>query len=67
MALIYDRPRLYICYFENLEPVWRGPYWTLSPDGVCPGQWFCYEVQTEQLQFERITVPWIHSIHARKL
>lgn len=64
--IIYGEANLYISYYENGDLRQKGPFWTISPDGVCPRKWYCYKVQTEQLRFERIIVPWYHTICGKK-
>lgn len=59
-----NQPRIYISYMEDGNHVMRGPFHTVSPDGfdITGQKWQAYQVQTEALEFLRITVPWYHSI-----
>lgn len=57
-------PHIYINYMEDGRHVSRGPYFTVSPDGVDPMKWVAYKVQDATGCFDRITVPYYHSISA---
>ena len=58
------KPCLFISYALDGQTVKRGPYYTASPDGMDPQKWVAYQVQDENFQFLRITVPWYHSLTA---
>lgn len=65
--MIIGKPHLYIVYRNDKdEEVKLGPYYTARTAGFdCISyQWTCYVVQDEQLQFNRICVPWSHSFQA---
>lgn len=62
--IVKNVPTLYIGYrdVKANEFVKLGPFFTASPDGYLAGEWITYKVQTESLNFTRVTVPWHHTI-----
>lgn len=61
-----NKASLYICWMQDGEWIKKGPYHTITPQGcglVTGENWITYEVQTENLEFQRLTVPYYyHSI-----
>lgn len=60
--MIKKKPALYVSYRENGKETRLGPFFTACPDGYLAGEWITYKVQTEKLNFTRITVPWHHTL-----
>ena len=60
--MVQNEPALFICYCEEGDSKKLGPFYTAVPDGCSVGEWQAYIVQTINLKFERITVPWNHSL-----
>lgn len=61
--MLINTPKLYVNYFENLEPHKLGPFFTVSPDGcgASIGQdWCALSVQLPSTEFVRISVPTRH-------
>ena len=61
------KPNLYIAFYgKDGTAVKYGPYFSARIDGfdVCGREWVCYEVQDENKQFNRITVPYYATLLA---
>ena len=62
--MIKSKPDLFICYQVDGKDAKLGPFFTATPDGCSVGGWMSYKVQTENLEFTRVTVSWHHSLRA---
>ena len=58
------KPQLYIEFRDGDNFIVLGPFYTADIQGVKPLEWVCYEVQTEELEFKKILVPWYHGVRA---
>ena len=62
------KPMLYIEFHDGKEFRRIGPFWDISFNGtglVVNQDWIAYTVHTADLHFERVTVPYYHSIVVR--